>query len=739
MKRPPPVIPSKLPRTRTWEITPAELAKPTVPASPPGAAADQTIARDPEDAAQSPDVEEGSRKSSRAGPPEADSAAVQRLSAPARPPSRTGGEAPVTTRAAKPSPTVQRDLEDVRQGLDDRPAEPGRASAIEEVTGVGAQPSHPAPAVDRKVEAKSPSPAEVSAPKAPVTRERAQTRPTVQAKPSHAGEAETVMPDGKSIGEDKPSLESAPPLPLETVSPQGEAPVEMAAVAPAEIQAKRARPRTGRPSRSAAPSEIQAVPAEAESSPVGTPAESPPAAPSELEETRPSQAAADGSSVSLPAGGPAAAPPAVQTERMGPDTAQSSREESGHAQAAAPPSIQTMRASPDAPRGFWDTEVGSSVEAPAEERALTPPDIQAIRAEPETTRPSRAVAKSQAPKAPAGEPPAALPEVQAKAVSGPDRVEPDTIAAPVDRQSQAGETAPRSGGEELTAAPAAAPVEGEPQAVEPAAVSPPPISRQADPAVPRIEAAPAGKGQQEPRVGQESDRRRVRVQLTPEEQAPPEAGASPPRVPATPATVQASPAKVQESPAKVQASPAKVQASPAKVQASPTTVQAEAVERRVLPVARGDNGPVRVQAKSSSAGKVAVGSDADSRPRFSPMPLGPGAGAAPISRLADGVRATTQPPIPGMGVGPEQVGVRAFRPSSAEAEALPLHVPAAVQRTDEQRSTTTSQVRSLPTIEQSLPTEEQAPQEVDKDQLAREVYEVLKRRLIAEREQFWGY
>jgi hypothetical protein len=29
--------------------------------------------------------------------------------------------------------------------------------------------------------------------------------------------------------------------------------------------------------------------------------------------------------------------------------------------------------------------------------------------------------------------------------------------------------------------------------------------------------------------------------------------------------------------------------------------------------------------------------------------------------------------------------------------------------------------------------------EVNKDQLAREVYQILKQRLIAEREQFWGF
>ena len=138
MKRPPPVIPSKLPRTRTWEITPVELAKPAVPVSPPSAAVDQTIARDPEDASQAPEPEEDARTSPRAGPPKADSAAVQRLSA-----------------AAEPSAAVKRDLYDVRQGQDDRPAEPDGVSVVEEATGVDVRLSHPAPAVDRKVEAAS--------------------------------------------------------------------------------------------------------------------------------------------------------------------------------------------------------------------------------------------------------------------------------------------------------------------------------------------------------------------------------------------------------------------------------------------------------------------------------------------------------------------------------------------------------------------------------------------------------
>jgi hypothetical protein len=61
----------------------------------------------------------------------------------------------------------------------------------------------------------------------------------------------------------------------------------------------------------------------------------------------------------------------------------------------------------------------------------------------------------------------------------------------------------------------------------------------------------------------------------------------------------------------------------------------------------------------------------------------------------------------------------------------------AVQRTAD-TSTETSQAPAGGEETQVETPEDEGPPEVDKDKLAREVYQILKRRLIIEREQFWG-
>jgi hypothetical protein len=71
---------------------------------------------------------------------------------------------------------------------------------------------------------------------------------------------------------------------------------------------------------------------------------------------------------------------------------------------------------------------------------------------------------------------------------------------------------------------------------------------------------------------------------------------------------------------------------------------------------------------------------------------------------------------------------------------LPLHVPvtpiAAVQRVEREVRSISSETS---TVAEPGEAEAEGSPEVDKDRLAREVYEILKQRMIVEREQFWGF
>jgi hypothetical protein len=118
------------------------------------------------------------------------------------------------------------------------------------------------------------------------------------------------------------------------------------------------------------------------------------------------------------------------------------------------------------------------------------------------------------------------------------------------------------------------------------------------------------------------------------------------------------------------------------------------------------------------------------------MPLPAGSRWPAVDRQPDVTRVAAQP------ISEPKEGVPLF-----ESSLFPLHLPVApvaamvVQREEAERSprASLSQVRS--TDEQPVgdrdETEGQA--EIDKDQLAREVYEMLKQRMIVEREQFWGF
>ncbi len=71
---------------------------------------------------------------------------------------------------------------------------------------------------------------------------------------------------------------------------------------------------------------------------------------------------------------------------------------------------------------------------------------------------------------------------------------------------------------------------------------------------------------------------------------------------------------------------------------------------------------------------------------------------------------------------------------------LPLHVPAApavaVQREESGTAESATAAAEAPETGES---ETAGEPEIDKDRLAREVYEILKRRMVVEREQFWGF
>ena len=161
-------------------------------------------------------------------------------------------------------------------------------------------------------------------------------------------------------------------------------------------------------------------------------------------------------------------------------------------------------------------------------------------------------------------------------------------------------------------------------------------------------------------------------------------------------------------------------------------------------VSETERGPRRVRAKSM----LPTGSDLGRSdihpplgPRFSPMPLPAGSRRSAVDRQPDLTRVAAQP------VSEPKEGAPFFESSPDESSLFPLHLPAApvaavvVQREEAARSprASLSQARSTDEQPAGTETETESQAEVNKDQLAREVYEMLKQRMIVEREQFWGF
>jgi hypothetical protein len=123
------------------------------------------------------------------------------------------------------------------------------------------------------------------------------------------------------------------------------------------------------------------------------------------------------------------------------------------------------------------------------------------------------------------------------------------------------------------------------------------------------------------------------------------------------------------------------------------------------------------------------------------MPLPVGSRWPAVDRQPDLTRVAAQP------IAEPKAGSPLFESSPDESSLFPLHLPAApvaamvVQREEAERSPRASlpQVRSTDEQPAGTETETEGQAEVDKDQLAREVYEMLKQRMIVEREQFWGF
>jgi hypothetical protein len=700
-KRPPPVIPSKLPRTRTWEITPGDLSTPSTPVeqAPP---AGEAISREAEEVLDSPEYEDESPpKPARAGPPDQTPPPLQRLSSV---PQKRGREP-----QAAPSPRPQRDLDRLRVESDDHPSGPAEAGEVRDLGGreIALSP-------DPEAKAKRPALAEAVTPKAPVAQD-------VQTTPVSRVDAVGSAPVEKVIAEDGAVPESALSSPAETVT-----------VAPAEIQTKPERPGAQLPSRGQAPVppetretqtavELPAAPVGKKAAPaepvvssrgeaLGLPAERP-ASEAEIQAASPEPGATRLSLVEEDQ-------PAARSKRLPAETERGPSELAALAdsevvrkeEAPAPevsglpappmtrPSAPAVTRSPTAavqPRSEVslapeEPTTHSQVEVPAVKPTEAPPDLETTKSQVEMVSPRRSRAKRR------------VPDVQAKAVpdakvapadiTSPESVEPVTISAPVDRTVEPRSDAPH---EDVTTV-----LPERPASVEPAPPLPSVVSRQPEPTVRRPEAKT--------------------VDLASLKRAE------------TPAETAVERQRVRVSPA--------VESPPPRRESTVLQVQAKQTEQPTPPSELGENGKVRVQAEPVIPGTpTAARPGMEHPPQPMTLPLRPKAGAAEPGRPL-GETAVARSPLIAREAAMPGAAARAWQPPGATAAPMPLHVPATLQRVDTPRLSSTSQARTLPVQEPDVTQVEETPSpDMDKDKLAREVYEVLKRRLIAEREQFWGY
>ncbi len=681
-KRPPPVVPSKLPRTRTWEITPTDQGVPSLPL-PQSPAVEETISRESKETSDSQAPDDQSPSRSRAGPPDQVPPPVQR-----RP------KAPQTSRVT-PSPSLQREAALGREP-DIRPPDPDAGSE-------GHDPIEMEAVSSSDVQASTgdqPS-IEVTLPKAPVARAE-------QARPAHS--AKVVSPDVKKIDTDgdSPIPDSVPPSPVETV------------VTSAEIQTRPEEPNVDLTTSEKAPASQVAERATGSDALVARSVETRPAP---VESARPStdktprlsteSAKAVETRAALPEPGVVA-----PVSRLEEDQAVAQSDQVPAAVQRDPTDVEEPPRTERIPGEESTTRVAFRPPvAPAHTKVSLMPDEQT--GAPVETPMIRSTEAPTIQPAEAGPVSGVQPSQQDKLPSRHDRVEsseastPELVLdlSPVDLSST--DVSPE-GASELTSVPARVARSTEPQSKAPAKERATAPAIGTDPIEPCNSAEPGSELKSEPRIQRVESRSIDRASQT-SAQVPVDSEVDQKRVRVSPSVETAPPANQLK-------------------------VQAKATGGKTPASARGENGTVRVQAKPVESGALAV-TKSEQGPLLgqTPMPL-----RSALDSVEPGIppatTMVTRPEAVAQKTAAPEVATGGSRPVLARTGSLPLHLPATLQRVDTSGPTLRSQTRTSSLGErESTQVEDSPSSEPDKDQLAREVYEVIKRRLITERERFWGH
>ncbi len=701
-RRAPPVIPSRLPRTRTWEVKPGQA----VPPVHPSAQREETVSLDAEESAERPEPESDVGAPARAGPdPDSGEAAtvphIQREPSEERParqtraPRRPRPPAVVETPARAETAGLQRDRETpVVESHRERPtgpepavAEPDEAPSAAGVPSVsrraeeaGLAPAEPPPAEP------SPAAAAVQAKAAaPETRQRPRVRaaapPEADAKPEREP---AVGPAAQPPEVQRVKAEPAAGKPRGTEATQPAAVELPSATFPTEVE--RAEP----------VSSVQPAVQRETAGPAPTPAEKPPVMP-EAAAVQPSAQQPDVQTVAAQPSG--VGTPTVEVEKplsVQPTapvqlTTARSIEAPTVTPSVVPPEVQTQKVSEGArPAAVARTEAEPATRPPTRAEEARPSEVQ-LAAAPETV-----VGREPEPELPARSAPpvrprarrdkAAKPAVR-PTVSRKAEAEPAAEAAPVPAETRA----------EAPALPSVSPQAEEPVTEKPVAAERPSVQ----PSVPRVRLA-----ESPPMVARtEEERESPRVRAEPKLDRPPRA------------ELKGSALRVQAAPELETTAAVAPEVGPMRIQAEPTPAVARQVERP-------DDG---------GAEPVATPLWHPSFAGFSPLPVRQAMGRPAVDRQVEMPVARESLPEEG----------RAARPAAQMASApatLPLHVPvipsAAVQRAEGE---TTRTLTETSTRAEPAEGEAEGQPEVDKELLAREVYEILKQRMIVEREQFWGF
>jgi hypothetical protein len=739
---PPPVIPSRLPRTRTWEVKSGQA----VPLAPSAALREETVSLDVEEGAETPEPESDASTAARArAEPDSGQAAtiphVQREPASERPGRRTRASrrprppAVAETPASAETVGIQRDeTPPVVEGHREIPTE------LEPVAPEVAQASSPAevPLVSRQVEGAGSAPAE------PPPVEPSAAPAEVQAK---AAEAEAVKPE-----------QVQPATPGEASRRPERAPGVRRAAVPPEVQTVKAEPPAEKPRRIRASALEAPGPAAAELPPDLSPTEAEPAQPVSPErpairretaeppitpaEGRP--AAPDAPAAEVPVVQPGVRRSDIQVEAVqpSPEEVETPTRPSRTAERAARAPEEPATAGPAAPHPEKPPRVQRAAPGPVETLTVGPaaavPDVQAQDVL-ERARPAeREGVEVELAQEPAAGPPEVQLTAEPETVVSPE-LEPEAAAEPqsaVERPARrVRETKPSARSAVSREA------EAEPTVEMPTQPAEPPVEA-GGAETPRPRAAPAVSRQaEEPVTAEPVATRGAEGELVRAER--PGAQPSPPRVTVVESPPIAAAGRETMSP-RVRAEPRPEEVLPAEPRGTAPRVQAMAGPETPAAL-EGEAHPMRVQAEGPPAvsRQAERPDDGGAQPPvtqlwhpsfsgFSPSPVPQGIGRPAVDRGAELAVAR--------GASPDVDQVRPVARAAAGPARLPLHVPvipiAAVQRVEGETPAPSSETSATTEPGEAEP---EGQPEVDKELLAHEVYEMLKQRMIVEREQFWGF